>query len=107
MDRRAQLLAMAYRMSRAAVELDWDELARSDQELSVLLPRLMRLGPWTVPEQKALDGLRTAHREALDSCIKASARLDARLADMCAHKEAWRAYSLDAVPDADGQEGRS
>lgn len=96
MDRQAHLLTMTYRLSQAAVERDWEELARADSELTALLPRLARYGAWSVSEQKALEGLREAHCEALACCVKESSLLDARLAEMCAHKEAWLAYSLNA-----------
>ena len=94
MDRQAQLLSMAYRLSHAAVGQDWDELARVDSELAELLPRLARHSEWSPVEQHALQGLRDAHREALACCVRESVQLDARIADMCAHKDAWVAYTL-------------
>ncbi len=96
MDRIAPLNDMAYRLSQAAVERDWDELARADAELAVLLPRLSGRGRWSELEQLALSELRKAHHAALECCLEASTELDARLADLCANKEAWQAYSMNA-----------
>lgn len=99
MARQAALLNLAYRLSQAAVERDWAELARVDAEIAAQLPRLIARGNWTPAEQQTLRGLRDAHREALALCVREADRLDARLVDMCAHKDGWLAYAMNTDDD--------
>jgi hypothetical protein len=95
MDRTAKLLSLAYQLGQAAVERDWGAVARVDADIAALLPRLATLGAWAANEARALATLRETHRVALEYCEREAADLDARLANMCAHKDGWFAYAME------------
>lgn len=94
MDRRSHLVNLTFRLKAASSGLDWTVLGRIDRDLPAVLPRLAALGPWNDSERLALQGLRQAHRHALEHCERESASIGRLLNEMCANKEGWMAYTL-------------
>ncbi|MFA9440768.1 hypothetical protein ACDA63_14115 [Uliginosibacterium sp. sgz301328] len=103
MARSSQVLNLAYQLGQAAVERDWDGVARVDGEIAAALPRMVAQGAWTANEAKALATLRETHRIVLEQCEREAADLDARMVSLCAHKDGWIAYAMDDENDAEGR----
>lgn len=93
MDRKSQLVNLTFRLSAAAGGRDWALLGRVDRELAGVLPRLAARGPWDALERQALQGLREAHRVAIELCERESAVVGKQLLEMCVNKEGWLAYA--------------
>ncbi|MGC3962455.1 MAG: hypothetical protein QM803_03775 [Rhodocyclaceae bacterium] len=99
MARSSLVLNLAYQLGQAAVERDWDGVARVDREIATALPRMAEKGAWTPGEAKALATLRETHRIVLEQCEREAADLDARMVSLRAHKDGWLAYAMEDEND--------
>lgn len=100
MDRQAQLLQLAQKMSAATAASDWTALGAINSLMAAALPAMAAQGPWTPAERAALAALRQLHLQA-EHCAKlASDQLAAKLGELQGRKEGWVAYAM-SNPDHD------
>jgi hypothetical protein len=88
------MLVLAQRLRQASSGHDWDELAKVDGDVAILLPAFAARGPFDRAETQAVQVLREAHRAAIDCCAREAQQIDERMALMRANREGWMAYAM-------------
>jgi hypothetical protein len=94
MDKSFAWNTLARGLREAAVNHNWEAVARLDGQIANLLRSLGSLPALSTAERMALDELRDAHQAAADACAKEIDVVGRQLDEMRSRQDGWRAYAV-------------